>query len=103
MGTKTIRSRHVGREGKVGIPGMVDSEEGNMGARELTHWKTTVLSKSIKIHSMGSCTKWCLQKSSLHSERQRSSPCSSHEAVYPAWGCLRQRRGVFRFILRRYV
>ena len=30
MGTKTIRSRHMGKEGEVGIPGMIDSEEGNM-------------------------------------------------------------------------
>ena len=48
-----------------------------------------MLSKSIKIHSVGSCRRAPCTARGMCMCLQRSTPGSSQEAVYPAWGCLR--------------
>lgn len=48
-----------------------------------------MLSKSIKIHNVGSCRRAPCTARGMCMCLRRSTPSSSQEAVYPAWGCLR--------------
>lgn len=103
MGTKAIRSRHVGREGKVGIPGMVDSEEGNMGARELTPGRPTCFLRASRY------TMWAAAEELPAQREACACVCGGRRQALLRRLCTQlgaasvQRRGVFRFILRCYV